>query len=267
MKTSSSCFENTFDITKLSKEYQDAKPFSHVVIKNILKSKNAIEASKSFLDLDYSLWKPYHNPLEERYICSDKNLIPSPVLKILLELNSKPFISILEKITGINDLIPDPSFHTAGMHLAKRGGKIDVHLDYNIHPKLNLLRKVNLIIFLSSDWKEEWGGQLELWDSNMQNCVKKITPIFNNAAIFTTNDISYHGQPEPTTCPEGETRKTLTLWYHTKIETPLKKRYRGLFFKRPQDPNDPFVDKVREMRSDPIKSKKVYVIDKKKDII
>jgi Rps23 Pro-64 3,4-dihydroxylase Tpa1-like proline 4-hydroxylase len=147
------------------------------------------------------------------------------------------------------------------MHLAKRGGKIDVHLDYNIHPKLNLRRCVNLILFLSQDWQEEWGGQLELWDNQMQNCVKKITPKFNRAILFTTNDISYHGQPEPVMCPEGETRKTLTLWYHTEMKEQATDRYRGLFFKRPQDPEDAFVDKVREMRADPLRSKEVYVID------
>ena len=41
-----------------------------------------------------------------------------------------------------------------------------------------------------------------------------------------------------------------------------KVRNRGLFFKRPEDPEDPFVDKVREMRSDPKRSKEVYVIKK-----
>jgi Rps23 Pro-64 3,4-dihydroxylase Tpa1-like proline 4-hydroxylase len=172
---------------------------------------------------------------------------------------------MLEKITGIKDLIPDPTFHTAGMHLAKKGGKIDVHLDYNIHPKLNLLRCVNLILFLSPDWKEEWGGKLELWDAKMEYCVKKIMPVFNQAIIFTTNDISYHGQPEPIMCPEGETRKTLTLWYHSEMKEPVSERYRGLFFKRPQDPDDAFVDKVREMRADPERAKEVYVIDENKN--
>ena len=28
------------------------------------------------------------------------------------------------------------------------------------------------------DWKDEYGGALELWDKNMKSCVQKIQPIF-----------------------------------------------------------------------------------------
>jgi hypothetical protein len=44
---------------------------------------------------------------------------------------------------------------------------------------------------------------------------EKILPIFNRMVIFSTTDFSYHGHPEPLTCPEGWTRKSLALYYYS----------------------------------------------------
>jgi|GEM_PF-2675273 len=44
---------------------------------------------------------------------------------------------------------------------------------------------------------------------------KKILPIFNRCTIFSTTDFSYHGHPEPLTCTEGNTRKSLALYYYS----------------------------------------------------
>jgi hypothetical protein len=33
--------------------------------------------------------------------------------------------------------------------------------------------------------------------------------------LFETNDISYHGHPDPLQCPEGVFRKSIALYYYT----------------------------------------------------
>ena len=101
------------------------------------------------------------------------------------------------------------------MHALKRGGKLDMHLDYSIHPHLKLERRLNLIVYLNSGWKEEYGGHLALWDSEMKGCVVKAAPIFNRAVLFQTSDISYHGNPEVVQCPETMMRKSIALYYLT----------------------------------------------------
>jgi hypothetical protein len=57
--------------------------------------------------------------------------------------------------------------------------------DFNIHPEMKKLRCVNLILYLNKGWRDEWGGQLELWDKNMTHTFNKISPIFNRAVIFS----------------------------------------------------------------------------------
>ena len=134
---------------------------------------------------------------------------------LLYQLNGSVFLQFLEQLTGIDGLIPDPYFGGGGLHQIERGGYLKVHADFNWHPKLRLDRRLNLLLYLNKDWKEAYGGHLELWSRNMTRCVQRILPIFNRCVIFSTTDTSYHGHPDPLRCPPSITRKSLALYYYT----------------------------------------------------
>ena len=107
----------------------------------------------------------------------------------------------------------DPYLMGGGLHEIKRGGVLKVHTDFNRHPIFNLDRRINVLIYLNKNWKKEYGGNLELWDKNMNKCIKKIQPLFNSMVIFSTTDFSNHGHPDPLTCPDNISRKSLALYY------------------------------------------------------
>ena len=135
------------------------------------------------------------------------------------------------------------------MHCTKRHGKLDVHIDYSLHPQMNYERRINLILYLNSDWENDYGGNLELWDNNISNCEKSIKPVFNRAVIFNTSDISFHGHPDPLNCPDHICRKSLAWYYLTKPQKNVTKRYRARFVPRPNDPKDKQIEEFRKQRS------------------
>ena len=104
-------------------------------------------------------------------------------------------------------MIPDPSFDGGGLHQILPGGFLKVHADFNKHDKTKLDRRLNVLIYLNKNWKEEYGGHFELWDRTMHHSEIRILPIFNRMAIFSTTDSSFHGHPDALKCPEGMTRK------------------------------------------------------------
>jgi len=63
----------------------------------------------------------------------------------------------------------------------------------------------------------------------------KIPPLFNEALIFRTDEISYHGFPDPLRCPEGESRKSLALYYYTVESGVGVKAHSTNYRPRPQD--------------------------------
>lgn len=148
-----------------------------------------------------------------------------------MELHSSLFISFLEKLTGISGLIPDPYFAEGSYAMSKSDGYLDIHADFSHNDKLGLERRLNILIYLNNEWKNEYEGALNLYDENL--ClVKKIYPIANRIAIFTTSENSFHGFPEAIKCPKSMVRKSINLYFYT---APRKEReMRKIFF--PADP-------------------------------
>ena len=138
-----------------------------------------------------------------------------PVRELLWQLNSPPFLRWLEQVTGIEGLLPDPMFSGGGVHVTGRGGLLRIHADFNKHPRYLWDRRINLLLYLNDDWRESYGGALELWDSEMSRCEKKILPTGGRCVIFSTTSTSFHGHPHPVECPEGMSRKSIALYYYT----------------------------------------------------
>ena len=96
------------------------------------------------------------------------------------------------------------------------GGYLNVHADFTVHPiRRDLRRRVNLLVYLNDDWKDEYEGHLELWSRDMKTCHARISPLLNRCVIFDTNVDSYHGVPEPLRCPPDRTRNSMALYYYT----------------------------------------------------
>ena len=160
-----------------------------------------------------------------------------PATRLLLyHLNSITFLDFLSEVTAIPDLLSDPCFDGGGLHQIVRGGKLGVHADFNKHPRYGLDRRLNLLIYLNQDWREEYGGALELWDRGMTRCEARILPIFNRVVVFGTTDFTYHGHPDPLACPIGMTRKSLALYYFSvgRPADEVSATHSTLFRARPQ---------------------------------
>ena len=195
--------------------YAGASPFPHAVLDGLFDEKLLCAIAGEFPGPHDVEWIKYKNQKEVK-LASGRDEHFGPLTRIMLyHLNSAPFLEFLSSITGIDNLIADSFLEGGGMHQIERGGKLSIHADFNKHPHNNLDRRLNVLLYLNKDWKDEYGGHLELWDREMASCVKKIAPQLNRMLIFSTTDFSYHGHPDELKCPYGMTRKSLALYYYT----------------------------------------------------
>jgi Rps23 Pro-64 3,4-dihydroxylase Tpa1-like proline 4-hydroxylase len=201
--------------------YRTADPFPHAVLDEFLDSRLLKDVLTEFDGLDRAAWHYTERDTERKYSTEDFQHFGPITRAVFSQLNAAPFLWFLEQLTGIAGLIPDPHLRGGGLHEIKRGGALGVHADFNFYPRLNLYRRLNLLIYLNEDWQEAWGGDLELWDRQGKRCVQCISPIFNRAVIFDTSNFSYHGHPRPLQCPDERSRKSLALYYYT-VEAPAE---------------------------------------------
>jgi 2OG-Fe(II) oxygenase superfamily len=209
------------DVDHLGAVYRSAEPYPHIVIDDFLEP-DALEAAMAeFPRLDPEVWNNYLHVNERKFSNTDPATWGPTLRRILDELNAPDFVRFIGDLVGDDALFADPSLEGGGLHQSTRGGFLNIHADYTVHPhNRTWKRRVNLLLYLNDNWDPEYGGDLELWSADMKRCVEKVSPVANRVLIFTTDDTSFHGHPEPMRCPEGVARRSLALYYFSVEEDP-----------------------------------------------
>ena len=91
-------------------------------------------------------------------------------------------------IMHIVGLLPDPHLVGAGYSIIRNGKDLGCHYDFNWNDRLRLHRKLSTLLYITPDWKDEWGGHIQYWDDNIDinpksNLIESVAPKFNRLVI------------------------------------------------------------------------------------
>ena len=161
--------------------------------------------------MDRTGWHRTTTPRERKLSTEDESVFGPFTRRIFAALNSSLFVTFLEELTGIEGLIADPHLRGGRTARNRAWGTAGSSCRLNFYKRMQLWRRLNVLIYLNAEWNEEWGGHLGLWDGETKTCVKRIAPTFNRAVIFDTSTAAIHGHPHPLNCPEGQSRRSLAL--------------------------------------------------------
>jgi hypothetical protein len=204
--------------------YSAAQPFPHIVLDDVLTEEAFAAAVRDFPGIDDEFWKGYLHVNETKYCNVYPDTWAHSLQSVAKEFCSPEFVSYLEELTGISNLIPDYTMDGGGLHQTLRGGFLNIHADFTTHhTHQNWARRVNILLYLNEEWHDDWGGKLELWDKEMTACQGTVTPAGNRMLVFTTSFDSFHGHPDGLTCPPDMARRSLAMYYFTEEEAPVRK--------------------------------------------
>lgn len=206
------------DIENWNKTYSENTPFPNMVLDGFIRQHIIDKILQEFPKPNEINWRKFDNNLEKKLALNNKKDVSPALLEILNEFNNPVFLDFLSKLTGINNLIADKEFLGGGLHQIETGGKLGIHSDFGLHTinDETVYRRINVLLYLNKDWKEEYNGHLLLLDKNTKEVVKSVLPTVNTMVVFNTNSDSFHGHPIPLNTPNGITRKSLALYYYTK---------------------------------------------------
>ncbi len=216
------------------------EPFKHLVIDNFLPAELADQCLDSFPSVADGEWDQSNDEdIEVKYRSRWQSEfdIPENIVDVVRLMNSAPFLRAMGEKFGIPKIVPDPYFAGGGLNVSVKGGLLGAHVDGNYHDPTGLNRRLNALIYLNPEWKPEWGGAFGIYDSEGQECVKKIAPLHNRLIIFDTHDYSFHGFPEAINFPDEHPRRSIILYYYTKAARPesqtiVDKPHSALWVKR-----------------------------------
>jgi len=253
---------NIDNIKSAAFEWRKNVPFPHFYVDNFFKNDVAKDLESEFPDFEDKTWYEYGNALEIKKLCNNWNAFPKLTYSVFSYLNSDEFLKPFSDILfGKEILFPDYGLNGGGWHIHKKGGKLNTHLDYSLHPKLGLQRKINIIIYLNSEWNTNWGGSLGLWSNKNRQPDKlerEIEAVFNRAVIFDTTCNSWHGLPNPLTCPDNQYRKSMAVYYLTEPPVGVDSRGKALFAPSENQKENQEVLELIKKRSDVNLSSEVY---------
>lgn len=250
------------NVKELNKSYKNGNPFDHVIIDNFWKQDVAknLEIEISNFALKGNDISIYDNVLEKKISCNHYDRFEKTIYQAFVYLNSQYFLNLLTEITGINNIITDIGLHGGGLHIHPNEGKLNVHKDYSIHPKLGKERRLNMIIYMTPNWNDSWGGNLELWshDKKKNKPLKKEVSIsnkFNRAILFDTTQNSWHGLPGEIKMPKGVKRQSMAVYYLTEPRIDADKREKALFAPTKEQENDERILELIRKRANIIDNK------------
>ena len=218
---------------QLREEFNQAKPYRHLVMDNFLTPEFAEALNAHFPSVE-GLRKHWRGLNENKFEGSEFEKFHPKFKELKDTLFSEELYQWISKITGIEDVFITDDSLGAGLHQGGNGSFLDVHIDFNIHHVKNVHRRLNLLIYLEKDWKSEYGGDLELWNADMTSCDQMVRPDYNRAVIFETSEISYHGYGK-ITLPEGVTRKSFFAYFYTNEREDAVPYHDTIFKARPEE--------------------------------
>ena len=140
----------------------------------------------------------------------------------------------VSQITRMDDLHSDPFLYAGGLSLMGRDNFLNPHLDNSHNSDRSLYRVLNLLYYVSPDWKLGNGGNLELWPHGVQLQPQTIESRFNRLVVMTTGPESWHSVSRITV---DDPRCCVSNYYFSPTPVGGKDYFRVTTFRgRPEQP-------------------------------
>lgn len=174
----------------LTEQFRVSGRVQSCFIDNVLPEGLAREIYSSFPDPSRMMLKK--SLREFKYVAAQMNRYDSILEEIVYAFQDPRIVVATQKITGIRDLIPDEDLYAGGISLMGKGHFLNPHLDNSHDKDRKNYRVLNLLYYVSPEWRGEFGGNLELWDDGPKGKPRQIVSAFNRLVFMATHEKSWH---------------------------------------------------------------------------
>lgn len=120
----------------------------------------------------------------------------APVLgDVTFAFQDPRIVEVVEEITGISEQVPDSLLYAGGLSAMGQGHFLGAHIDNSHDASRQYYRTLNLLYYVTPDWEEANGGNLQLWDRRVSRNVT-IHSRFNRLVLMETTPWSWHSVNE-----------------------------------------------------------------------
>jgi Rps23 Pro-64 3,4-dihydroxylase Tpa1-like proline 4-hydroxylase len=165
-------------------------PTRHFIVDDLLPAPWAQSINAAF-PMDRSIWHQHSSFRERKKTFARLAEVDSLIADITDAFHKEPVLQAVKRVTGIDGLEADPELYAGGISMMGKGDFLNPHID-NSHDSIRArYRRLNLLYYISLGWRDEYGGNFELWNADVTRPVV-ITSKFNRLVVMDTNRTSWH---------------------------------------------------------------------------
>jgi Rps23 Pro-64 3,4-dihydroxylase Tpa1-like proline 4-hydroxylase len=161
------------------------------VLDDVLPSDSFRAISASFPDRERMMLR---KSVRERKLVSAQMDRHAPLLEEAVYAFQQPdVVDALGRICGIDGLMPDEHLYAGGISVMDEGHFLNPHIDNSHDKDRRAYRVLNLLYYVTPDWRADYGGNLELWDAGPRRTpVRTIPSLGNRLVVMATTRDSWH---------------------------------------------------------------------------
>lgn len=133
---------------------------------------------------------------ERKHVAAQMDACDPLVEEAVFAFQDPRVVALVGEITGLRGLEPDSDLYAGGISVMRKGGYLRPHLDNSHDGRQARYRVLNLLWYVTPDWREDYGGSLQLWDEGPLSEPRSIPARFNRLVLMATNKHSWHSVNE-----------------------------------------------------------------------
>ncbi len=145
----------------LAQQWNASAPINHFVLDDLLPQEWTHQIRAAFPPLTQMTLR--RDLREVKYVAAQMDRYDPLLEESIYAFQTPEVVQMIHDITGLEALQPDEQLYAGGVSAMARGNYLNLHID-NSHDKYRQrYRVINLLFYVSPDWTEADGCNLELW--------------------------------------------------------------------------------------------------------
>ncbi|MDW5287564.1 2OG-Fe(II) oxygenase [Formosa sp. PL04] len=129
---------------------------------------------------------------EYKHVAAQMNKYNPILEEAIYAFQDEKIVRLVREICEIDDLYPDEKLYAGGISAMHKDQFLNPHLDNSHDKDRNRWRVLNLLYYVSPDWKDDNGGHLELWPNGLDKPQTVVHSKFNRLIVMATHQASWH---------------------------------------------------------------------------
>lgn len=220
------------ELEQIRHQWSSSTGVSYFVVDDVLPQEWAQRIATAFPDSGSMMLR--RSLRELKFVSAQMNNHNPLLEEAIFAFQAQSVLERVQQITGLRDLEPDELLYAGGISVMGQSHFLNPHLDNSHDKSRSRYRVLNLLYYVSPDWKPENGGNLELWPEGPGGKQITVTSTFNRLVVMITHQHSWHSV-SPITAPAQ--RCCISNYYFSRFPVGAGEYFHVTSFRgRPEQP-------------------------------